>query len=457
MTNKSGKILAIDDNTVILDSLKQLLKYDFEEITTISDPKKLPELIEKENFDVILLDMNFKPGAHSGEEGLYWINKILKIDPDAVIILITAYGDIELAVQAIRAGGIDFILKPWETHKLVSTLRSAVKYRRTKLEVSHLKRKQKVLKEDIDQEFGTIISSSGNMQNILNTIAKVATTSANILITGEHGTGKELIAREIHRKSERSDEIFVKVDLGSLSETLFESELFGYSKGAFTDAKEDRTGRFESATGGTLFLDEIGNLSVSLQSKLLSAIQNRKITRIGSHKEIPVDIRLICATNRDLNEMVAQHQFREDLLYRINTIHIQIPPLRARPDDINILLQHFLKIYSKKYHKQDYRIGKEAMKELGSYNWPGNIRELKHTIEKAIILADNNILISEDFNLKTGQFPNDSQPDKLNLSAIEKEAIRKAFTLSGGNLSKAAKILDISRTTLYSKMEKHDL
>lgn len=457
MDSTSGKILVVDDNQVILDSLRQLLKYDFEKVNTISDPAKLAVIVEEGDYDVILLDMNFKPGAHTGEEGMYWINKILEIDKEAVIILITAYGDIELAVKAIRAGGIDFILKPWETQKLISTLKSAVKLRKAKLDVAKLKTKQEIFKEDIDNEFGNIIFASENIKELISTIDKVAITDANILITGEHGTGKELIAREIHKKSDRSDEIFVKVDLGSIPESLFESELFGHIKGAFTDAREERIGRFQAASGGTLFLDEIGNLNPSLQSKILSVIQNRVINKIGSHKNIPIDIRLVSATNQNLNEMVARQEFREDLLYRINTIHIHLPPLRSRIEDIPLLAEHFLKLYTDKYKKKGLSIAEDTLKELCVYSWPGNIRELKHSMERAVILANSSILRTEDFNLKTIDQKEDRKDFNLNLAEIEKEAISKALKMARGNMSQAAKYLKISRTTLYSKIEKHGL
>ena len=350
MQNKDGNILIVDDNTIILNSLKQLLKYDFNKIEVLNDPRKLPKFVEENIFDVILLDMNFKAGARSGDEGIFWIKKILEIDKNAVIVLITAYGDIKLAVKAIRAGGIDFVLKPWEPQKLISTLKSAIKLRRTKIEVSGLKLKQKAIIEDIDLEYGKILTESSEMKNILETIKKVAQTDANILLTGDHGTGKELVAHEIHRQSLRAGKIFIKVDLGSLSESLFESELFGHTKGAFTDARNNRIGRFEIASKGTLFLDEIGNLSLPLQAKLLSAIQNRKIVKIGSNKEVAVDVRLICATNQNLNQMISNNLFRDDLLYRINTIQLHIPPLRERENDVLILADYFLKIYSKKYN-----------------------------------------------------------------------------------------------------------
>jgi len=456
MNNSHGKILVVDDNITILQSLKQLLKHDFAIVNTISNPDLLFSTLEKNDYDVILLDMNFKAGARSGEEGLLWTRKILDFDADAIIILITAYGDIELAVKAIRAGGIDFIMKPWEPQKLISTLKSAVNYKKAKLKVKELKTKQSLVVRDIEQEFGQIITGAENMDHVLNTVDKVAKTDANILITGEHGTGKELIAREIHRKSTRNEESFIKVDLGSIPESLFESEMFGHAKGAFTDALEERTGRIEIASGGTLFLDEIANLSLGLQAKLLSTLQNRNILKIGTNKEIPVNIRLVCASNQNLAELVANNMFREDLLYRINTIRIHLPPLRDRENDIILLADHFINHFSKKYNKKLFTLSKEAAKKLLAYHWPGNIRELKHTIEKAVILSDSRQLVPEVFQL-SDLHEKPITTNLLRLSDLEKETIKKVLKIAHGNITEAAKILDISRTTLYSKMEKHGL
>jgi len=363
---KEGKILIVDDNVHIQDSLKQLLKYDFEKIDTITEPDQLPGMIQNDTHDVILLDMNFTAGAHSGEEGLFWVREIIKLDSNAVVIMITAYGDIELAVKAIRNGGYDFVLKPWEPEKLIHTIKSALRYRKSRQRIDRLESKQKITDRDTDRAFGEILSVSESMNHIINTVAKVAATDANILITGEHGTGKELVARAIHRQSNRDQHTFIKIDLGSIPESLFESELFGHTKGAFTDAREDRSGRFEIASGGTLFLDEIGNLPVSLQAKLLSVLQNRRIIKLGSNKEIPIDVRLVCATNRDLNSMTRSNNFREDLLYRVNTIQIHLPPLRDRGNDIPLLSDHFLNIFSKKYNKRPFSITKNGMKKLMS-------------------------------------------------------------------------------------------
>lgn len=457
MGKKDGKILVVDDNENILHSLRQLLKYDFESVKTLSNPNLIPEVIRSDSYDVVLLDMNFTAGVNTGNEGLFWLKEILKFDPSAVIILITAYGDIEIAVKAIKEGGTDFIVKPWDPQKLITTLQSAIKFRKTKLEVNNLRGKQKVLREDIDRHYDTLIGSSGKMKEVLSTITKVAKTEANILILGENGTGKELIAREIHRQSGRVGEVFISVDMASLSETLFESELFGYTKGSFTDAKEDRSGRFEIASGGTLFLDEIGNLSMNLQAKLLSATQNRKITPLGTTASIPIDIRLICATNKDLEEMVLSNLFREDLLYRINTIQIIMPPLRERHEDIPVLVEYFIKKYEKQYQKQPFKINGEAYEKLMEHLWPGNIRELKHTIEKAVIMSESNILKPEDFFFRLVSQPVKKEEEFQNLADIERSALEKVLKTTKGNLSKASKLLGISRTTLYSKMKKHDL
>ncbi|UCG28156.1 MAG: sigma-54-dependent Fis family transcriptional regulator, partial [Bacteroidales bacterium] len=358
MQKTTGKILIVDDNEELLIALRMILSPHFGEIKTEKNPNLILSLIERESFDIILLDMNFKAGINTGNEGIFWMNKILEIDPDSTIVFITAYGDIELAVKSIKEGAADFIQKSWDQEKILSTIMAAYNLRQSKLEILRLKTKQSHLKEKIDRDYEFCTGESQIMQDLSRIIEKVAPTDANILIMGESGTGKEVIAREIHKLSARSDEIFVNVDLGSLSETLFESELFGYVKGAFTDAKEDKPGRFEIASGGTLFLDEIGNLTLPLQSKLLTAIQNRQVIRLGSNSPVPVDIRLICATNKPLFEMAEKGQFREDLIYRINTVQIEIPPLRDRPEDIPQLANFFLRNFREKYHKNDLVIGK---------------------------------------------------------------------------------------------------
>ncbi len=454
---KKGKILIIDDNVQILNSLKILLNDSFQSIDTIKNPNQIPGMLRRNTYDIILLDMNFAVGNTSGNEGMYWLKEVLKIDPMVVIILITAYGDIELAVKAIKQGATDFISKPWDTEKLTITLNNAYALRQSKLEVSTLKNRQKQLTEDIDRGFKLVTGSSEIMKRLMMTIGKVASTDANVLILGENGTGKELIAREIHRKSKRSENVFIGVDVAALSETLFESEIFGHVKGAFTDAKEDRAGRFENAHGGTLFLDEIGNLSLSLQSKLLQVIQNREVIRVGSNKPIPVDIRLISATNKPIQDMVAHNTFREDLFYRLNTIKIEVPPLRERTEEIPDLADYFLKEYTQKYEKPFLKLTGKALDKLCLYSWPGNIRELRHTIEKAVILCDNQNIKPDDLYLPSESQKQIDMDVSFKLSDVEKNAIAEVIRECNGNYSKAAKILDISRTTLYAKLKKYGL
>jgi len=454
---QEGKILIVDDNKGILDSLAFSLKNDFKQIEISPDPNRIPKLLDENDFDIILLDMNFKQGVNDGREGLEWLGKILKIDPNAVVIIITAYGDVEIAVKAIKEGATDFIVKPWDTEKLIATLKSAYKLRRTEIEVINLRQQQKQLKEDIDKQHEMFVGSSEAMQSVMKTIGKVAKTDANILIMGENGTGKELIAREIHKQSKRSDEVFISVDIGSLSESIFESELFGHVKGSFTDAKESRPGRFETASGGTLFIDEIGNLTLQLQSKILSAIQNREVFRIGSNKPIPIDIRLVCATNKSLYQMVKDSLFREDLLYRINTIQVELPPLRERGEDIIQLTEFFLNKYKKKYEKPFLKITQRAHDKLLHYNWPGNVRELQHTIEKAVILSESDTLKPEDFFFNIHGSKDEPNRDSLNLEDVERETIRVALKKNLGNLSQTAKDLGVTRTTLYSKIKKYGL
>ncbi|NJO68427.1 MAG: sigma-54-dependent Fis family transcriptional regulator [Bacteroidetes bacterium] len=455
MNRKTGNILIVDDNVQILNSLSILLKPEFETITTIKKLDNIHSLLQIENFDVIMLDMNFKAGVNTGNEGIFWLKEILKLDSQAVVLMITAYGDIELAVKAIKEGATDFIPKPWDADKLIITLRSAVELRRTRLELVRLRSRHRQINEELNSQYKLIRGTSPAMEAVYKTIDKVAVTNANILILGENGTGKELIAREIHRKSQRSAEIFLGVDLGSLSETLFESEIFGHVKGSFTDAREDRAGRFETASGGTLFLDEIGNLSMAMQSKLLTVLQNRQITRLGSVKPVPVDIRLITATNKPISQMVKENLFREDLLYRINTIQILLPPLRERQEDIPVLAQHFLNHHAGKYGKGKLTFHKEALTSIKTYSWPGNIRELDHTIEKAVILSESDIIQPSDLFLKDKPANIYDITAPRTLLEVERMAIENVLKQCSGNYSKAAQILGISRTTLYSKMEKY--
>ncbi|MHC1703558.1 MAG: sigma-54-dependent transcriptional regulator [Tenuifilaceae bacterium] len=457
MSQIKGSILIIDDNEKILSSLRMILQNEFAKVTTLKNPNLISGLIQKESFDVIVLDMNFSAGVNSGNEGVFWLNEIIKIDSEAIVVMITAYGDIDLAVKAMKVGATDFILKPWDNQKLIATLKSALKLRLSKLEVKNLKKKEKYLSEHIETQYRKIIGSSPVMQQVMTTINKIASTEANVLILGENGTGKELIAREIHYRSTRKDELFVTLDMASLSESLFEGELFGYKKGAFTDAKEDRIGRIESASGGTLFLDEIGNLNMSLQSKLLTVLQNREIFPIGSINPVPIDIRLISATNLDVAKMITEGRFREDLFYRINTITIEAPPLRKRGEDIIMLAEHFLTIFSRKYGRQTPRISKQAAEKLLKYSWPGNVRELEHIVEKAVILTEGNTLQPNDFSFLSMVSEINTTNDSLNLEDVEKATIDKALKLANGNISQAAETLGISRKTLYIKINKYGL
>ena len=458
MNKLESKILIIDDDEDVLLAAKLFLKLHVKTVHTDKDPNNIPALLKNETYDLILLDMNFSRDATSGKEGFYWLNKIIEADPAIAVILITAYGDIELAVQGIKEGATNFLLKPWDNKKLLATVTTTLEVHRSKKELQDLRFKQKFLLEQGDQPYSHIVGQSKSMLSVLNTVQKVARTDANILILGENGTGKEVIARAIHRASQRNNDVFISVDLGAISETLFESELFGYKKGAFTDAKEDRAGRFEAANKGTIFLDEIGNLSLPLQSKLLSVLQNRKVVRLGSVKEIPIDVRLVCATNMPLYQMVEEGKFRQDLLYRINTVEITLPPLRDRIEDIGPLVSHFLEVYCKKYKMPAKRLHATTIKRLEKHNWPGNIRELQHSVERAVIMSESNILQPNDFFLSTQDRP--EQENVLadtNLEATEKILIRKVIDKHGGNISKAAKELGITRASLYRRLEKHEL
>ncbi|MEM7549967.1 MAG: sigma-54 dependent transcriptional regulator [Bacteroidota bacterium] len=454
-----GKILIIDDDEDVLLAAKMLLKKHAQQVIIEKNPKKIPFLLNNDSYDVILLDMNFSKDITSGKEGFYWLNQIVEKDPTAVVILITAFGDVEMAVKALKEGATDFVLKPWQNEKLLATISSAVKLKKSYREVDKLKKAKKLLEADMNQPFKDIIGDSAAMRKVFDLIEKVARTDANVLILGENGTGKELVARAIHQRSLRKDNVFVGVDMGAITESLFESELFGHKKGAFTDAKEDRAGRFEVANGGSLFLDEIGNLGLPLQSKLLTAIQKREITRIGTNNMIPVDIRLICATNMPIYDMVETNEFRQDLLYRINTVEIHLPPLRERDQDINLLSNHFVKVYGSKYRKNQKRISGQALKRLEKYSWPGNIRELQHAIERAVIMSESDQLSADDFFFLS-QKPEpktEATSDSFNLDEVERNVIQKAVNKHNGNISKAAKELGLTRASLYRRLEKHGL
>ena len=459
MEQKHGKVLIVDDNEDLLKAAKMFLKRHFSQVDIEKNPETIPALMNNEDYDVILLDMNFTKDVSSGHEGYFWLEKILNIDPLSVVVLITAYGDVQMAVKAIKAGATDFVLKPWENEKLLATLSSAMRLRESRDEVESLKFKNQEINQALNDRFSEIIGQSSSMQKIFKTIDRVARTDANVLLLGENGTGKELVARAIHRNSSRKSESFVGVDLGSITETLFESELFGHKRGSFTDAKEDRAGRFELANNGSLFLDEIGNLSMPLQAKLLTVLQNRKVSRVGANKETPIDIRLICATNMPLYDMVKENRFRQDLLYRINTIEIEIPPLRDRLEDIPLLAIHFLKHYTVKYEKSVTKISEGAMNRMHKHQWPGNIRELQHSIERAVILSNNSVLQPEDFNFTPATTKDDGQLslEQYNLEEVEKLLIRKVLKKYNGNITQASFELGLTRSSLYRRLEKYGL
>lgn len=455
---KDATILIVDDEEDILLTLRLFLKQHFERVFTERNPNLLPRMMRQYEPDVILLDMNFRKGDTSGTEGMRWLQKAIELDPRANVIMITAYGDVKVAVQCLKAGAVDFVEKPWRNEKLLATINSVVKLSQSKQEVKQLQDRQKLLSADMDQQFTEMVGESSGMKQVFQTINKVAKTDADILILGENGTGKELVARAIHRQSQRADEVFISVDLGAVPESLFESELFGHKKGSFTDAKEDRTGRFEAANGGTLFLDEIGNLPLQSQSKLLTVLQNREVVRIGSVQPTPINIRLVCATNVPLYEKVREKTFRQDLLYRINTVEVHLPPLRERVTDIPLLAEHFLKMYARKYQKLNLKFAAETIKKLQAYNWPGNIRELRHAVERAIILCDGDQLEPNDFMLQNLiEEEGETALPSYNLDDLEKWAVQKSMTRHQGNITRAAEELGLTRAALYRRLEKYGL
>lgn len=452
MSHLKGTILIVDDNESILLTLNQLLKKDFSRVLTLRKPENLKDCLNTEQVDVILLDMNFKAGVNSGNEGFFWLKEIRRIEKESIVVFITAYGDIDIAVRAMKEGADDFITKPWDSDKLISTLHNLVDLSQTRRKLNQLKASQRV-SEDI---YPQIIGESESIFLLRETIKKIAHSDATILIQGENGTGKALVAFEIHRLSGRQNEPFTHVDLGSLSENLFESELFGHVRGAFTDAKDDRIGRFEAASEGTLFLDEIGNLSLPLQQKLLNAIQNKTITRVGSSKSISINVRLVCATNRNLEQMVKDGTFREDLFYRINVIQIECPPLRDRGNDILKLARSFLDDFSLKYGKKGLLFSEQALKRILNYTWPGNIRELKHSVERSVLLANEREIKPEDlFTKNSFEIPDIEHSNKL--EDVERITIHRVIKKHRGNLTKASEELGISRSTLYLKVEKYGL
>lgn len=457
MINK-GKILIVDDDKFILLSLRMFLDNHFEEVQTTNDPSKIPDIISKTSFNTILLDMNFKKGDTSGDDGIFWLRKIKEADSSMSVIMITAYGEIQKAVRAIKAGALDFIVKPWENEKLLPTIITATNLSLSQQKIKQLKSRQHFIEHKGSENNTGIIGESPTILDLIDQINKIALTDANILIYGENGTGKEIVAQNIHQKSQQAKEVIINVDLGSISESLFESELFGHVKGSFTNAHEDRIGRFEAASGGSLFLDEISNLPLHLQSKLLKAIQEKQISKVGSNKIIDVDIRLICASNQPLRQLVDEGKFRQDLLYRINTVEINIPPLRERSEDIPLLAEHFLRIFKRKYHKNNLQLPEYVCKKLQKFHWPGNVRELQHAIERAVIMSESTILKSNDFIFLT---PNKNSQkhitEDFNLNSIEKTAIEECIKKHGGNLTKAALELGLTRGALYRRIEKYDI
>ncbi len=459
MPMKYGTVLVVDDDPDILQAARLLLKQHVVQVETEQHPEALPALLKRMSYDVILLDMNFARGNNHGREGFYWLEQITQLDPSVAVVLITAFGDVETAVRAIKKGATDFILKPWQNERLVTTVLNALRLRHARKESDQLRDKQQQLSAELDAPHQAFIGTSPAMQQVFDTIRKVAPTDANVLVLGENGTGKELVARALHRQSSRAWDVFITVDLGAVSEMLFESELFGHVKGAFTDAKADRPGRLEVASGGTLFLDEVGNLSLPLQAKLLSVLQQRAVVRVGSNTPRPIDVRLICATNMPLYEMASQQKFRQDLLYRINTVEIKLPPLRERKGDLKLLVAYFLKGYARKYQKGAVRLGGGTLKKLSAYPWPGNVRELRHAVERAIILSESPVLGPEDFLLKPPEPAPAAEPafDTYNLEAVEKHVIRQTLRKHAGNISHAARELGLTRAALYRRMDKYGL
>ncbi|MDR8393454.1 sigma-54 dependent transcriptional regulator [Aliifodinibius sp. S!AR15-10] len=458
MHENTGHILVVDDDDDVLHAAKLFLKQHVGKVDTEKSPRSIPNLLRNNSYDVILLDMNFTEDMSSGREGFFWLEKIQEIDPSLAVVFITAYGDVDKAVSAIKKGATDFVLKPWQNEKLLATVTSAMNLSQSRREIDVLRDQQKTISANIDQHYQDIIGHSAPMMKVFETIEKVAKTDANVLILGKNGTGKELVARALHRRSNRSENVFISVDMGAIQENLFESELFGHTKGSFTDAKEARAGRFEVASGGTLFLDEIGNVPLQLQSKLLTVLESRKVTRVGSNKPVDIDIRLICATNTPIQGMVKDNKFRQDLLYRINTIEIRLPALRERKEDIPLLAQHFLEQYAGKYNKEINKLSEGTLKKLQSYGWPGNVRELRHSVERAVIMTDHNVLQPEDFLLTSLDESEEKMIfDDYNLEEVEKTVIRKALDKHERNISRTAEELGLTRASLYRRMEKYDL
>ena len=454
---KTGNILLADDDEFVLLSVKLLLEPHFNAVITTNSAERIPALFDKDNFDAVILDMNFRQGDTTGNQGLFWLKKILSMKPDTLVIMLTAYADIHLAVESIKEGALDFIVKPWQNDKLLATVKAANMLSQERKKVKQLKSRQRSLVSALEPQYQPLIGNSTAINGIRRTIEKVAPTEAEVLILGPNGSGKEVIAREIHRLSKRADGVFMVVDVGSLTESLFESEMFGHRKGAFTDAREDRIGRFEAAMGGTLLLDEIGNLSLSLQSKLLTVLQHKQIIRLGTNEPVDVDVRILCATNSNLAAMVSEGRFREDLLYRINTVEINVPPLFERTDDIPLLAAYFLKKLTTKYHKYDLRLSDDTITWLQKHSWPGNIRELHHALERAVILCEGKVIEPGDLGSAQKQIGGESLFDDLNLQKLEAWAVRKALAKYRGNVSQAAEELGLSRGALYRRIEQYGI
>jgi len=453
-----ARILIVDDNEDILHAARLFLKRQFSSVQTLDDPSQLAALVRRKVFDVLLLDMNFSPGTDDGSEGLAHLSEVLAIDPQAVVVLITAHSDVDLAVEAMKMGAADFVTKPWENERLLATLMAALNLRRSRLEAAELRQLNHGLAAATHTESG-IIGTAPAMLRVFGAIRRTAPTDANVLILGENGTGKELVAREIHRLSQRASGVFLRVDMGALSPQLFESELFGHRRGAFTDAKQDRTGLFRAATGGTLFLDEIGNVPLHLQSKLLTALERREVVPVGAEKPEAIDVRLICATNLGPERLADQNLFRQDLLYRINTVEITLPPLRERKEDIPLLLEHYAALYAQKYNLPAKRLGGALIDRLVAWSWPGNVRALRHAVERAVILSESTSLGVADFPLAEAERETEPQTaaDVSRLDTVEKAAIVRALERHAGNVSRAAEALGLTRASLYRRMEKYGL
>lgn len=452
MNLRKYSILAVDDDPDVLIAVRLLLKNEVKEIVTEKNPANIPSLLSQGKFDLVMLDMNFTASVNTGNEGIYWLKRVKELKPDIGVIMITAYGDIDLAVRCVKEGANDFVIKPWQNQRLLDSIEEALRQVKKETAASKTDSTESIIGKEL-------LGESEAMLQIFYKLKKIAPTDANILLLGENGTGKDLIAKAIHQNSLRSNKPYVKVDVGALTETLFESELFGHKKGAFTDAREDRAGRFESANGGTLFLDEIGNIGLQQQAKLLSVLQNRQVTRLGTNLSVPVDIRLVCATNVPLQELANESRFRKDLIYRINTVEITVPPLRQRVEDIPMLAKHFAKQYGVKYSKPTIELEKSALEKLKQYHFPGNVRELQYTIERAIIMSEGDTVTAKDlfFSPIETTYANTPEPDDMKLSTMEKNTILKVIEKHNGNITRAAKELGLTRTALYRRLSKYDI